>query len=125
MEIEGTIKKIMEEQVFSEKFKKREFVIRSSEQYPQDIIIEFTNDKCEILNLYKNGDHVRVSFDIRGRQWISPDGKEKYFITLQAWRIESLSPGVGTSPKMGNIEGNFLEDAINHLNNEADDDLPF
>ena len=35
-------------------------------------------------------DQIEVSFNIRGREWTSPQGEVKYFNTLEAWRIEKM-----------------------------------
>lgn len=91
MEVQGTIKLVNETQTFGSKgFKKRELVVTTNEQYPQDIIIEFVQDKCDILNKYAQGDNVKVSINLRGREWINPEGVAKYFNTIQGWRIEKV-----------------------------------
>lgn len=91
MKIEGKLKRVFETQEVTASFKKREFVVTTEEQYPQDILMEFTQDKCEVLNNYKEGMKVSVSINIRGREWINPEGEAKYFNTIQAWRIENGS----------------------------------
>jgi hypothetical protein len=125
--IEGRIKRIMNEFVISEKFKKRELVITTQSEYPQDIMVEFIQDKCPILDQYNEGDLVDVSINIRGREWINPQGEAKYFNTLQAWRIEKIeenpNPSMHPSGMDGNIEKRFEDDAINSM--KEDDDLPF
>ena len=50
MEITGKIKKVFETQNITASFKKREFVVTTQEQYPQDILIELTQDKTDVLN---------------------------------------------------------------------------
>ena len=90
MEITGKIKKVFETQNITASFKKREFVVTTQEQYPQDILIELTQDKTGLLNQFKEGDLVSVDINIRGREWINPEGETKFFNTLQAWRISSI-----------------------------------
>lgn len=91
MEVQGKIKDITEEQVFgSNGFRKREFVVTTEEQYPQHILIEVVQDKCDLLYIYKVGDNVKVSVNLRGRDWVNPQGDTKYFNSIQAWRIEKL-----------------------------------
>jgi hypothetical protein len=53
-------------------------------------MMEFTQDKCDLLNIYKVGEDVKVSINLRGREWVSPQGDTKYFNTIQAWRIEKM-----------------------------------
>ena len=48
-------------------------------------------DKCDILNKYKEGDNVKVGINLRGREWINPEGVAKYFNSIQGWRIESAT----------------------------------
>ena len=69
MEITGTIKLIKETQFVSDKFKKREFVVTTDDTYPQHILIELAQDKTELINNYKEGDKVKVSINLRGREW--------------------------------------------------------
>ena len=89
MEIKGTIKEIFAEQVISEKFKKREFVLTdNSSQYTQEILIQCTNDKCELLDKVQVGSYVVAHINLRGRGWTNKEGVTKYFNTLEAWRLE-------------------------------------
>ena len=93
MQIEGKLYKIFDEQQVSETFKKRQFVVESSENsmYKEYISFDLVQDKCDILNAFNVGDNIKVSFNIRGREWQSSDGNLKYFNTLQAWRIDKVS----------------------------------
>lgn len=96
MNITGTIKAINDTMVVSDKFQKRDFVVTTDDQYPQHILIQMTQDKCDVLNGYNVGDSVDVSINIRGREWTSPSGEVKYFNTIEGWRInkvgDALSP---------------------------------
>jgi hypothetical protein len=87
-EIIGTIKMIGAEQQVSSSFKKRELVVVTAEQYPQSILIEFAQDKCDELNKYQVGQNVKVGINLRGREWVNPQGETKYFNQIQGWRIE-------------------------------------
>jgi single-strand DNA-binding protein len=85
-EITGTIKKIFEEQTFGSGFNKREFVLTiESGRFPQDIKFECVKDKVSLLANVKPGEKVKVSFDLRGREW-----KESYFVNLNAWKLEPV-----------------------------------
>jgi len=89
VDITGTILNIMDQQVVNEKFTKREFVIEEAgnPQYPEILKMEFVNDKIPILDKYKVNDVVKVSVNVKGRRWADPEGKYKYFTTLQAWKM--------------------------------------
>ena len=88
MEIKGKIKVIFPTETVSEKFKKRDIVISTQEQYSQDISIQFVQDKTSILDKYKVGQSVTVGINIQGREWTSPQGEVKYFNTINGWRID-------------------------------------
>lgn len=122
MEISGRIKKIFEEQSFASGFRKKELVITTQEQYPQDILIEFTQDKIDLINPLTPGDEVRISINIRGREWINPEGVAKYFNSISGWRIEKLGaegPSMNQYAEAPPVTSNFQS------NSEGPDDLPF
>lgn len=88
MEVSGRVKMIGEPQQVSASFRKREIVVTTEEQYPQHILIEFTQDKCDLLNGFQIGEPVRVSINLRGREWTNPQGETRYFNSIQGWRID-------------------------------------
>lgn len=121
MEVAGKIKKIDETKTFgSNGFRKREMVVTTDEQYPQMIMIEFIQDKCDLLNSFSVGDDVKVSINIRGREWVNPEGEAKYFNSIQGWRIEK-SQAQGTVPP---VDAGAFEPATSTSDSEPDD-LPF
>jgi single-stranded DNA-binding protein len=124
MEVTGKIRVVNAEQQVSPTFKKRELVVATEEQYPQFISINFVQDKCDLLNNYNVGDAVKVSINLRGREWVNPQGETKYFNDIQGWRIEKMqteAPGQGMPP-MPSSEA--FEPASNFKEDEHDD-LPF
>jgi hypothetical protein len=120
--INGVVKLVKDEEVISDKFKKREFVLTdNSSMYPQDIMFQLTQDKTPLVDGLQNGDSIEVSFNLRGREWTSPQGEVKYFNTLEAWRIEKMG-GAPAAAAMPNTASNTIE----QLSNDAEgDDLPF
>ena len=125
MEIQGKIKMIDETKTFGNNgFRKREVVITTEEQYPQHILVEFVQDKCDLLNKYNVGETVKISINLRGREWTNPQGEVKYFNSVQGWRIETLQSDQVDSgiPPVPPIEA--FEPA-EELNEEDHDDLPF
>lgn len=91
MEIQGRIKVIFApESVGANGFQKRDLVITTEEQYPSDIIIQFTQSKCALLDTLQVGQRVKVHFNLQGREWISPQGEVKYFNTVVGWKIELI-----------------------------------
>ena len=109
--------------VGSGSFLKRELVVTTEEQYPQHIMIEFVQDKCDLLNGYQTNEAVKVSINLRGREWVDPQGVTKYFNSIQGWRVERLQPAAPTqAPPMPAAEA--FEPATN-FKEEEHDDLPF
>ena len=92
MEVTGRIKMIGMVQDVSPTFRKREVVVTTEEQYPQHIMIEFTQDKCDLLNQFQVGQPVRVGINLRGREWTNPQGETRYFNSIQGWRIDAQQP---------------------------------
>lgn len=125
----GTIKVIQDTQRISDKFQKREFVVTdTTSMYPQDILFQATQDKCTLLDSFQANDNVEVSFNLRGREWTSPQGEVKYFNTIEAWRIEKQgqSQPMGM-PSSGPSAMDMGSDTLPGVgaNTEDDDDLPF
>ncbi len=123
MEVTGKIKVVNPEQQVSASFKKRELVVTTEEQYPQHIMIEFTQDKCDLLNNYSTGEPVKVSINLRGREWVNPQGETKYFNSIQGWRIEKLVADA-PAPSAPMPAAQAFAPATN-LNEDEPDDLPF
>lgn len=124
MEVSGKIKVINPEQQVSASFRKRELVVTTEEQYPQHIMVEFTQDKCDLLNSYKAGEGVKVSINLRGREWVNPQGETKYFNSIQGWRIERLQAEAPTQ-QMPPIPAPEAFEPATNFNEEEHDDLPF
>jgi len=91
MEIQGRIKTIFAtETVGQNGFQKRDLVISTDGQYPQDIIIQFTQGNCALLDNLQIGQMVKIHFNLQGREWTSPQGEVKYFNTVLGWKIELI-----------------------------------
>jgi hypothetical protein len=125
MEVQGRIKVIGETQTFGNNgFRKRELVVTTEEQYPQHIMIEFVQDKTDLLNNYQVGQQVKVNINLRGREWVNPQGETKYFNSIQGWRIENLQQDTA-SGDMPPVPPAEAFEPVNELNEEDHDDLPF
>ena len=88
MEVVGIIKQVQE---VTEKgtFKSRNVVVTTEEQYPQHISVQFVQDKVGLLDTFTEGQKVKVSINLRGREWGNPQGESVYFNTIQGWKIEA------------------------------------
>lgn len=117
--LKGEIKMIGETIQVSDKFKKRDLVVTdASGQYAQHIQLQLVQDRTDIVDPYKVGDTVEVTFFLRGREWANPkDGTINYFNSLDAWKIQPIgnnAPAPSTPPGSAQT---FVA--------EGDDDLPF
>ena len=124
MEVQGKIKLLGEIKTYGDNgFRKREVVITTQEQYPQHLLIEFIQDRCELLDSFNVGENVKISINLRGREWENPEGEIKYFNSIQGWRIEKeefVEKDIIPPPNDAQgFEEKYEED------NEVEDDLPF
>jgi len=94
MQVKGKLYKIDSEQVISDKFKKREFVVETMDDYPQLLSIQLTQDRTGLIDIFNVGDEVTVSINLRGRKWTNKEGVDKFFNTIEAWRIEGATEQV-------------------------------
>ena len=91
MNISGKVKLINETKEYgSNGFRKREIVLTTQEQYPQNILVEFIQDRTDLLDAYNIGDFVKIDINLRGREWTNDKGEVKYFNSIQGWRIEKV-----------------------------------
>ena len=124
MEVLGRIKHIYETKEYgSNGFKKRELVVTTEEQYPQHLLLEFVQEKCDLLNTFKENDRVKVAINLRGREWQNPQGETKFFNSIQGWRIENIQQA------QANVSGavppaDAFEPATD-LTEDEPNDLPF
>jgi hypothetical protein len=109
----GTVVNVTPLQTISDKFRKQDFTIKTfDEKFPQFLTFQVVNDKCDLVANLNNGDVVEVSYNLRGREWNSPEGVTKYFNTIEAWSI-SLSSNAN------------VEHLKKTMDLEDNDDLPF
>lgn len=124
--ISGTVKLLNDTVQVSERFAKREFVIQTGEMYPQTILFQSTQEKCALLDGVQIGEQVEVSFDLKGREWVNPQGETKYFNSLEAWRIEKVGQTVSSNNGTSGFGPVNEPPAPSSANtNEEEDDLPF
>jgi hypothetical protein len=84
-EVVGRLHRLFATEQKSSSFQTREFVLEIPDgNYPQLIKFQAVQDRCQMLDRFSEGDQVKVSFDLRGREW-----NGKYLTNLNAWRIEA------------------------------------
>ena len=125
MDIQGKLIEKYQTTKINDSFRKREFVVEYVEnpQYPELLKFDLIQDRCDLLEEFNIGDTLKVEFNLKGRKWTDPSGNDKYFNTLQAWRLSLVSSGIepldstkpNSRPSAETIGDSFSED----------DDLPF
>jgi len=118
-ETSGKIKVVFDTQTFPSGFQKREFVVTTNhDKYPQDLKFEVVKDKCEVLEQFREGQDVTVSFDVRGNEYNS-----KYYVSLSAWKVTANGPAPSGSKPAKLPPPNPTADALDE--DFDDDSIPF
>lgn len=124
-ELTGVLVEIFAIQNVTETFNKREFIVESKKQagekeFTELVKFQLTNDKCQIIDKFAEGEKVKVFFNIRGRKW-----KENYFTNLEAWKIEKVGEAAQKSA-IAKSQNQALDDQMNAaIDNDTDNSLPF
>ena len=122
MEVVGKIKMIdVTKEVGTSGFKKRDVVVTTDEQYPQDILVQFVQDKCDVLNGFKVGENVTIGINLKGREWMNPKAELVYFNTIQGWNIKKDTNGIDAT-KVPNASEFEL---AGNTESKDNDNLPF
>ena len=122
-EVKGTLKKLFDQQDFPSGFYKRDFVVTTMEQYPQDIKFSALKEKSEQLGQYSEGDVLNVKFDLRGREY-----NGQFYVDLNAWRVERAdASGGGAAPGAAEAVSASPMPEVPPMPSApaGDDDLPF
>lgn len=121
LEVTGKLLAKYDIQQVSEKFKKREFVLELEEEINGNIYTNFAKmqlvqNKCDIIDRFKEGEVVKVSFNIKGNKW-ERDGKVNYITNLDAWRIENAVAATGATNNNNSQNNNQGSSAPAYNNN--------
>ncbi|UZR95072.1 DUF3127 domain-containing protein [Chondrinema litorale] len=122
-EVKGKLVEIYDENQVTDKFKKREFVLEVQDgMYSEFVKMQLLQDKCDLINAFKVGDEINVSFNLKGRPY-TRDGKTTYFTNLDAWRINPVNQVETEAPSNNSAS----DDDISGLSfsEASDDELPF
>jgi hypothetical protein len=117
-DLNGEIIHIGETQTFASGFQKREFVIKTQEQYSQEILLELFSDKVDLIDAHKIGDTVDVGINLRGKSYTNTQGQKRWFNSLVAWKITKPV----TATPQGKVPQGNTQDAFG---GENDNDLPW
>ena len=121
MEITGKIIKIYDPVTGESKrgqWKKQNFVIETTDDYPKKICFTVWNDKADISSLTET-DIVKVFFNIESREY-----NDNWYTDLKAWKTELAESGgskqyIEDSPPLEDME------IPPELPEENGDELPF
>ncbi|MBK9338971.1 MAG: DUF3127 domain-containing protein [Lewinellaceae bacterium] len=127
-EVEGKLHRIFPTEQKTASFQAREFVLEIPDgNYPQLIKFQSVQERCALLDTFNEGDQIKVSFDLRGREW-----NGKYLTNLNAWRVERAGEGGGSgAATTGATAERFPAEPFPDYNNSTPppptntDDLPF
>ena len=63
--------------------------IQTQEQYPQVYEVDFFGDKQNLISNFRQNEVVTIGINLRGREWTSPQGEVKVFLSLNGWKINA------------------------------------
>jgi len=93
---------------------KQQFIIETSaERFPKKICFIAWNDRAEIISRMKEGDEVKISFDLESREY-----NGRWYTDAKAWKIESLTAAPAASASEASAP-------VDELPPPPADDLPF
>ena len=124
-EIKGEIVRIEDVQTFASGFQKRNIVVKTLENYPQEILIEFMKDKVDLPDAHSIGSIVTVGININGRMWESPTGEKKWFNTIIGWKIIKEATGPADTHTAAPYSQTPATTTNPLLEDGSDDNLPF
>ena len=122
-EITGKLIEKFDAQQVTDRFRKREFVLETSEnvgtsEFVETIKFQLTQDRCDLIDNMNTGEEVKVSFNIRGRRW-EKNGQVSYFNNLEAWKMDKVAQGQINDVPPPPTEADIPAEE------EPTDDLPF
>lgn len=125
-------------------FQKRNFILQlpsyyvSRKKYTEYPNFELVQDDVHLLDDFREGSKIVVSFRIKGRKWESDDDptiEEKYYVGLRAYKIELVeykNTESAADPELPKKESLFDEDETEIKKNKLmedfeseNDSLPF
>ncbi len=94
LEVEGKLVQLLDKRsgvsASGTNWTSQDFVIEIPGQYPTNAVFNVFGDRVQ-LDQYQVGEYIKVSFDIRGREY-----QGKWYNTLNCWKIERPGAQPGT-----------------------------
>jgi hypothetical protein len=116
----------------SKSFRKRIFKVyvknRNNDKYSNMFQVELMQDRCDILDDYKEGDEINCKCSLSGRDWIDKDGKAVVdrngnvinSTTINCWYIKRADEK--DNKEDSSMQEDSLEDTSAQAANELEDD---
>lgn len=99
----------------SGEWKKQEFIVETTDQYPKKVCISAWGDKIDQFGLAE-GENVTVSVNLESREY-----NGRWYTDVRAWKVVKEGSGGSATPPP---PGDFLEPDNTFTSGEPDD-LPF
>lgn len=121
-EAKGTIHIIKPVQQVTEKFKKREFILKIDEEingnvYSNYVPFQTVQAKTDLLDRYQVDEEVTVSFNLKGNLW-----KDGAIGNLDCWKIQSAA---SNTPAPQQAASQNMQSTPQTNSTELSGDLPF
>lgn len=128
-ELEGKLVEKFDTQQVSDAFKKREFVVETTEEgggrvFTEHIKFQLIQDKVSLIDPIQLNQNVKVAFNLKGRKW-EKNGNVSYFTNLDAWRVEAVGASGTDNPPPPSKEPPTSVNPADLSVDDEDDDLPF
>lgn len=92
MELTGIALRVLETKtVGANDYKTKCIHIKTEEQYPQTLEIQFTQGNITLLHGVEVGKRVKITVNLEGREWTNAQGEVVVFNTIKGWKIEKLN----------------------------------
>lgn len=85
----GKVLEVAPEKKVTEDFRKRELTIDEGGKFPQQIPVEFLQERADLIAELSPGTRVKVSCNIRGRVY-EREGETRRFAWLEGWKVEVI-----------------------------------
>jgi translation initiation factor IF-3 len=90
--VKGAVVRVLDTKISGESnYKTRSVHVKTDEQWPQVLDIQFTQGNVELLNNLTAGQKLKITLNLKGKEFTNATGELKVFNSLQGWKIEKLS----------------------------------
>lgn len=125
LEVEGKLVQLLDKRsgvsASGTNWTSQDFVIEIPGQYPTNAVFNVFGDRVQ-LDQYQVGEYIKVSFDIRGREY-----QGKWYNTLNCWKIErpGTQPGAPQPAAAPQTAAPTQPTGPAEQPQQGSDDLPF